>query len=383
MKKNALIIGGSNGIGLSVAGKLSERGYRKIHILDKCDPPQELGAPFVFHRFSLLNDDYAIFDTFTDEIDTLVITAGFGRIDTFNNILDIEIINSYKVNAMAVCRIISRFYSQLLSRNPFYCAVMGSIAGLISSPMFALYGATKAAVCKFLESINVELEKQGAENRILNVSPGNIHGTTFHGGKNDLVQTEDLANAIIDKMFQRYSLFIPQYEPVYRKVLSDYAADPHTFGIQSFDYKAHSGRLNTTPQVKVGYLSGTFDLFHIGHLNLLRRAKACCDYLVVGVHRDAAHKGKQAFIPFQERFEIVGSIRYVDKVVESCSEDTDAYEKIGYHCLFVGSDYKNTDRFLRYEAYFKDKDVQIIYFPYTQGTNSTQLRDIIANCANN
>ena len=120
---------------------------------------------------------------------------------------------------------------------------------------------------------------------------------------------------------------------------------------------------------------GTFDLFHIGHLNLLRRAKEQCDYLGVGVHQSGAGKGKETFIPFEERLEIVANCQYVDKAVQSFTEDSDAYDAFHYDKLFVGSDYKGTERFMRYEEYFKDKGVQIVYFPYTQGTSSTQLRE--------
>lgn len=125
---------------------------------------------------------------------------------------------------------------------------------------------------------------------------------------------------------------------------------------------------------RIGYLSGTFDLFHIGHLNLLRRAKEECDYLIVGVHRDASHKGKEVFIPFEERMKIVEACRYVDKVVESCREDSDAWNRWYYNRLFVGSDYKGTERFERYEKFFADKGVQIVYFPYTKGTSKMKLR---------
>ena len=111
----------------------------------------------------------------------------------------------------------------------------------------------------------------------------------------------------------------------------------------------------------------------------MRRAKEHCDYLVVGIHKDASHKGKDAFIPFDERVDIVRNIKYVDEVIQSEPEDSDVYTKgiVKYDYLFVGSDYKGTERFNRYEAYFADKGVEIIYFPYTQGTSSTQLRDYI------
>lgn len=127
----------------------------------------------------------------------------------------------------------------------------------------------------------------------------------------------------------------------------------------------------------IGYLSGTFDLFHIGHLNLIRRAKAECDYLIVGVNRKKAKQGVEVVIPFEERMDIVGSLKFVDQVVESEVEDSDAWDKYHYNKLFVGSDYKGTERFNRYEEYLRDKNAEVIYFPYTQGTSSTKLREAL------
>ena len=182
-------------------------------------------------------------------------------------------------------------------------------------------------------------------------------------------------------MVQRETLFVPNSE-VYANVIKRYNDDAHKFGLESYEYKKQSGRVKNEKIAKVGYLSGTFDLFHIGHLNLLKRAKEQCDYLIVGVHKDASHKGKETFIPFEERMEIVRSIKFVDKVVESCKEDSDAWNLHHYDKLFVGSDYKGTERFVRYEEYFKDKGVEIVYFPYTQGTSSTQIRALIDNKTN-
>jgi len=118
-------------------------------------------------------------------------------------------------------------------------------------------------------------------------------------------------------------------------------------------------------------------LFHVGHLNLLKRAKQQCDYLIVGVHGSGAWKGKETFIPLEERKAIVAACKYVDKVVDSCPEDSDAWDLWHYDRLFVGSDYKGTERFNRYEEYFKDKGVEIVYFPYTQSTSSTQIRKTV------
>ena len=169
------------------------------------------------------------------------------------------------------------------------------------------------------------------------------------------------------------------YKKTYRGVLERYQADPHGFGLSSYAYKQASGRAQGGKKVVIGYLSGTFDLFHVGHLNLLRRARAQCDYLIVGVHRSGAWKGKETFIPFEDRMAVVGGCRWVDKVVPSCAEDSDAWALWHFDRLFVGSDYQGTERFQRYEAFFRDKGVEIVYFPYTQSTSSTMIRNQIRN----
>jgi glycerol-3-phosphate cytidylyltransferase-like family protein len=98
---------------------------------------------------------------------------------------------------------------------------------------------------------------------------------------------------------------------------------------------------------------------------------------VVGVHKNASHKGKTVFIPFEERCEIVKNIKYVNHVIESKPEDCDVYDDLKYNFLFVGSDYQGTPRFDRYEKFFQDKNVKIIYFSYTDGTSSTKLREVL------
>lgn len=375
--KKCLVIGGSNGIGLAISLQLAREAVQ-VTIVDRVESEEQLPENISYRCVNLLDTDYSFLNEY-DDIDTLIITAGFGRVTTYDQILPKEIDNSFRVNAISVMQILHHYYSRMCKQEPFYCAVMGSIAGLVVSPLFALYGATKAAICNGIESINIELEMEGSSNRILNISPGSIKGTRFNGGQNDLSQTECLANEIINRMQAHETLFIPQYEEIFKGVLERYHTNAHQYGVDSYNYKMQNGRLSSKPQVKIGYLSGTFDLFHIGHLNMLRRAKQYCDYLVVGVHKDASHKGKTAYIPYEERIEIVKSVKYVDEVIMSEPEDSDVWTKgiVKYDFLFVGSDYKGTERFNRYEDYFKDKGVKIIYFPYTQGTSSTQLRKAI------
>jgi len=133
----------------------------------------------------------------------------------------------------------------------------------------------------------------------------------------------------------------------------------------------------------VGYTTGVFDLFHIGHLNILRRAKEKCDKLIVGVTTDEllqVYKNKSPIIPFEERISIVKSIKYVDEVVPQ--EDMDKishWEKLKFNVVFVGDDWQNTDKWNKIESDFNDVGVAVVYFPYTKGTSSTLINDILIN----
>lgn len=379
--KKALVVGGANGIGLAVAKQLINSGYYVL-IYDKSEPDKkaELNADaFAYVKCNLLMQGDGMFSELAKDgdIELVMLTAGYGRVCDFEYLHTAEIQNMMQVNTVSTLKIMRDFYGRVKGKEPFYMGVMGSIAGLLSSPAFAAYAASKAAVCRFTESVNIELELCGCENRILCVSPGTVKGTRFHGAENEPSMTEQLAITIVNKLFSRETIYIPEYDEIYSDVIRRYNADPHKYGVESYKYKLDKGRIINKKGVKIGYLSGTFDLFHLGHLNLLRRAKEQCDYLIVGVHPNANHKGKKTFIPFDERLAVVGGCRYVDKVVESCPEDSDAWDKHHYDILFVGSDYKGTERFRRYEEYFADKGVEIMYFDYTQGTSSTQIREKI------
>lgn len=135
----------------------------------------------------------------------------------------------------------------------------------------------------------------------------------------------------------------------------------------------------------VGYTSGVFDLFHIGHLNILRNAKALCDVLIVGVTTDelVAYKNKKAVIPFEERLEIVRNIKFVDVAVPQADMDKVAMcDKLKFDILFVGDDWFKSPKWSKLDEEFKKRDVEIIYFPYTKGTSSTLLNETL-NSLNN
>lgn len=379
--KKAVVVGGSNGIGLAIARTLMDAGCH-VCILDRVRPDERVlpdSEMYSYYPCDLLQFDKTLFEAFSEDADVqlLMITAGFGRVADFEYLHVAEIDKLLAVNTAATIKIIRCFYPRIKSEKPFFCGFMGSIAGWCSSPAFSVYAASKAAVCRFAESVNIELEVGGFANRILDVSPGSIKGTRFNGGENDPAQTAQLACNIVDRLYKRETLYIPEYDEIYKGVLQRYHDDPHAYGISSYEYKRASGRVCNSNRVCIGYLSGTFDLFHVGHLNLLKRAKAQCDYLIVGVHPDASHKGKETFIPYEERLAVVGGVKYVDRAVRSFAEDSDAWECWHFNKLFVGSDYKGSERFQRYESFFADKGVEIVYFPYTQSTSSSKIRENI------
>lgn len=129
---------------------------------------------------------------------------------------------------------------------------------------------------------------------------------------------------------------------------------------------------------KYGYTTGVFDLFHIGHLNILKRAKEQCEYLIVGVSTDELvmeYKNKRTVIPYNERIDIVEAIEYVDKVVKQTNRDKfAAWEKLNFDVMFVGDDWKGSMLFNELEEKFKQVGVDIVYLSYTKGTSSTILK---------
>ena len=133
----------------------------------------------------------------------------------------------------------------------------------------------------------------------------------------------------------------------------------------------------------IGYTTGVYDMFHIGHLNILRRAKEQCDYLIVGVSTDELvqhEKNKTPIISFEERCSIVEAIRYVDEVVPPFDKNKlGAWEKYKFNKMFVGSDWKGTEAWKRFEEQFRPLGVDIIYLDHTDGISSTILSEQLRN----
>lgn len=135
----------------------------------------------------------------------------------------------------------------------------------------------------------------------------------------------------------------------------------------------------------LGYTTGVFDLFHIGHLNMLKNAKSLCDKLIVGVTTDelVSYKHKKAVIPFGERMEIVRAIKYVDAVIPQFDMDKiEAWKRLKFDIMFVGDDWYDTNKWNEFEKQFDEisgGSVRIVYFPYYQGTSSTLINETLTN----
>ena len=131
----------------------------------------------------------------------------------------------------------------------------------------------------------------------------------------------------------------------------------------------------------IGYTTGVFDLFHVGHLNILRNAKAMCDRLVVGVSTDElllAYKNKKTIIPFDERIEIIRNIKCVDvAIAQETMDKFEAWEKLRFNLVFVGDDWYKTEKWRDIQKKFDEVEVRVVYFPYTTSTSSSKINAIL------
>lgn len=132
----------------------------------------------------------------------------------------------------------------------------------------------------------------------------------------------------------------------------------------------------------IGYTTGVYDLFHVGHLNLLRRARTMCDYLIVGVTTDElclVRKNKTPVIPLEERMDIIRELRCVDKVVPQQDMDKyGAWKRYQFHRMFVGDDWKGHPKWVELEQRFAVHNVEIVYFPYTSHISTSHLRSSLS-----
>jgi glycerol-3-phosphate cytidylyltransferase len=133
---------------------------------------------------------------------------------------------------------------------------------------------------------------------------------------------------------------------------------------------------------RVGYVPGVFDMFHVGHLNILRNARLACDHLIAGVvsdERAAAAKGKVPVVPATERLEIVRAVRYVDDaVLEDVEEKLEMWRRLRFDVIVKGDDWRGTPKGDKLERDFASVGVEVVYLPYTVHTSSTMLRQVVS-----
>lgn len=367
-----VVVGGSYGLGAAFIKKL-QNFYDEIVDIDKSPflPSYGFNKNVSYKKFDLEFDNIIELKEIVDDADFLILCAGIGNIRRFENYNLGEINKTIKINLTSLLQILLLYYPSILTRSK-KCIVVSSIAGRIDSPLFVPYSSSKFGLSAACRALNIELKKSGSKGKITCLEPLKIDGTSFYGGQTDFKKIDNLVNIALSACESGIEQDFCGGEDIFLKATKD-----PEFGEKSFDYKMLNNRLSKTTGV-IGYLSGTFDLFHIGHLNLIKRARECCDYLVVGIHPSGSWKGKETFIPFDERVSIIKSLKYVDDVIEAPDEDIDAYNLVKFDKLFVGSDYKGSQRFLRYEKELSGK-AQIVYFEYTTSTNSTMLRQRLKN----
>jgi glycerol-3-phosphate cytidylyltransferase len=137
----------------------------------------------------------------------------------------------------------------------------------------------------------------------------------------------------------------------------------------------------------VGYTTGVFDMFHVGHLNIIKKSKNYCDYLIVGVSTDELvkkYKKKKPIIPFEHRIEIISSIKYVDEVIPVIHRDKiQSFIDVGYNVLFVGDDWKGDPVFDKLEKHLLNYGSKIEYFTYTKNVSSTKFSELLSAISNN
>lgn len=208
------------------------------------------------------------------------------------------------------------------------------------------------------------------------------HGQTFRGVQ---VQSPEILRAMKTDYY-KVIICVKNYQPIYEQLL-----DMGVVNIGAYDFnRVYLGRQVLVPTLPpsdkkyhVGYCAGVYDLFHIGHVNIFRRAKERCDYLVVGVVSDECvqkNKHKEPFIPFEERIEMVRSCKYVDEAVEipyGYERSIEAFEKLHFDCQFSGSDYERDEGWLYIKHWLEERGSELEFFPYTEQTSSTKIKGLI------
>ncbi len=232
-----VIIGGTSGIGLSLAIELRQRFNDSNILIIGRNKPDKLCDKhnFYFHKIdlSLPNNDWK----FCQNSNYVIYAAGVGKISKFDEIRDEDISKTISINATNVIQLINSKKKELKSLDDCKISVVTSIAGKIPSPLFAIYGATKAMVSSYISSINIELKKEGFKNQIIEIAPGYIEGTSLYGEKTDLEKLHKISKIILDNIDENKNFIIPENEKMYLEIIERAQKNPQEFGSESYDYK--------------------------------------------------------------------------------------------------------------------------------------------------
>ncbi len=209
------------------------------------------------------------------------------------------------------------------------------------------------------------------------------------GTSMDGIPIESPESIVGEQAAYKVIICVKDYKPIFRQLkrmqvlhIGIYDANYFYAGRQMLSIFSEG---DTTKKYHVGYISGTFDVFHIGHINLLRRAKEQCEYLIAAVTSDEyvrTHKNKEPIIPFDERVEMLKACKYVDEVVGvpvKYAGTVEAFQKYHFDCQFCGSDYENDKWWLEQKKFLQEHGADLVFFPYTEQTNSTKIRALIDN----
>lgn len=299
-------------------------------------------------------------------------------IDFLNNIKDEvtkEKISKYQISHEQIVRNERRISE---SESDYYDIVLNPFQNLLGRKLF-VFGAGKYAK-KYIEMYQFDYPIEGVLDNNTALWAGNFEGYP-------VMDPQILNN--MDSNEYKVIICVKNYKPILNQLrnmgvknIGTYSIDRNYPGRQALAIPYSN---DEKKKYHIGYIAGVFDLYHLGHLNMFRRAKEMCDYLIVGVVSDAGvrhFKKTEPFVPFDERIELVRSCRYVDEAVEIpffYRGTVEAFEKYHFDVQFSGSDYENDKGWLELKAYLNEHGSDMVFFPYTQQTSSTKLKKLINN----
>lgn len=235
--KKVAIIGGTSGLGLAIADYLLKKtDCNKVLVTGRNEPRKTFGD-FRFSYFELDLCDNNLGWSFLNEYDVIIYSAGCGRIGRFSDFNDGEIEQTMLVNAIRPMSLITFLHARLLSEQDLKLVFITSISAKLSSPLFAIYGASKACISNYIESVNTELEHLTTGNRITEIAPGYIQGTSFYGKATDLNELECVVSKVVQSFSEKDLFIIPENNLLYQEKIREYQSDPKKFGRESYKYK--------------------------------------------------------------------------------------------------------------------------------------------------